>query len=64
MPKITITEADIAKLLSNINPHKACCLDNIIIKGRVLKELKEQISPILTLIFKKSLKTGETPIDW
>ena len=62
MPKITITEAGITKLLSNINPHKACGPDNI--NGRVLKELKEQISPILTLIFKKSLDTGETPKDW
>jgi hypothetical protein len=36
-------------LLANLNPHKACGPDNI--NGRVLKELKDQIAPILTEFF-------------
>ena len=34
------------------------------IHGRVLKELNEQVAPILTSIFSKSLKSGEIPTDW
>ena len=50
-------------MLANLNPHKACGPDNI--NGRVLKELKDQIAPILTeFFFFKSLETGETPKDW
>ena len=62
MPDIHINNYGILKLVSNINPHKACRPDNI--NGRVLKELKEHVAPILTLIFNKSLQTGETPKDW
>ena len=62
MPDIHINNNGILKLLSNINPHKACGPDNI--NGRVLKELKEHVAPILTLIFTKSLQTGQTPKDW
>jgi hypothetical protein len=64
MPSIytLISETGINKLLANLNPHKTCGPDNI--NGRVLKELKDQIAPILTEILKKSLETGETPKDW
>jgi hypothetical protein len=62
MPSIHISETGINKLLANLNPHKACGPDNI--NGHVLKELKDQIAPILTEIFKKSLETGETPKYW
>jgi len=63
MPSIHISETGINKLLlANLNPRKACGPDNI--NGRVLKELKDQIAPILTEILKKSRETGETPKDW
>jgi hypothetical protein len=62
MPQINISSAGVSKRLSNINPHKACGPDNI--HGRVLKELNEQVAPILTSIFSKSLKSGEIPTDW
>ncbi|KAK3095451.1 hypothetical protein FSP39_014814 [Pinctada imbricata] len=62
MSQITINNSGILKLLANISPHKASGPDKI--NGRVLKELKEHVAPILTFIFTKSLNTGETPKDW
>ena len=64
IPQINISSAGVSKLLSNINLHKACGPDNI--HGRVLriKELNEQVAPILTSIFSKSLKSGEISKDW
>ncbi|KAK3087114.1 hypothetical protein FSP39_001879 [Pinctada imbricata] len=62
MSQITINNSGILKLLASINPHKASGPDKI--NGRVLKELKEHVAPILTFIFTKSLNTGETPKDW
>ena len=62
MPQISIHNPGILKLLSNLNPHKACGPDNI--NSRILKELREHTAPILTLLFIKSLETGTTPTDW
>ena len=62
MPNVVISNVGISKLLSNINPHKASGPDNI--SARVLKECKENVSPILTSIFKKSLAEGKIPLDW
>jgi hypothetical protein len=42
--------------------YSSCGPDNI--HGRVLKELNEQVAPILTSIFSKSLKSGEISKDW
>lgn len=36
----------------------------MVIKEKVLKELHEQIEPILQIKFKKSFDTGQTPMDW
>lgn len=62
MPNINISEKGINKLLSNLNPHKASGPDNI--NARVLKECKESVSPILTILFNKSLAQGKIPLDW
>ena len=62
MSNIHITQNGINKLLSNINPHKASGPDGI--HGKVLKECKDNISPILTIIFNKSLELGKLPLDW
>ena len=62
IPTLTISTPGIMKLLNDINPHKATGPDNI--NGHILKELKEQIAPILQLIFTKSFETGQTPLDW
>ena len=57
MPDIQITENGVAKLLHNLNPHKAAGPDNI--TPRDLKDLSSEVSSILTLIFKKSYDTGD-----
>jgi hypothetical protein len=62
MHDIQITEEGVTKLLKNLNPHKVPGPDNII--PRVLKELATHISPILTIIFRKSYNTGEIPSIW
>ena len=62
MPDIIITEDGVAKLLRKINPNKACGPDSI--PARILKELAEEISPLLTTIFQKSLDSGTVPDDW
>ena len=61
-PEITITLNGIQKLLAKLNPNKAAGPDNI--KPRILKELSNEIAPILLIIFRKSLETGEVPQDW
>jgi hypothetical protein len=47
--------------------HKTVChpsseRDNL--SPRILKELAAEISPLLQLIYTKSLDTGEVPADW
>jgi hypothetical protein len=42
--------------------HKACGPDNI--NSRVMKDLKDQVAPILTKIYTKSIETGTIPKDW
>ena len=59
---INITSSGVKKLLQSQNPHKACGPDGI--SPRILKELAEEIAPILTNIYKSSISTGEVPSDW
>jgi len=61
MPKITVSVNGVQKLLSNLKD-KAAGPDNI--KPLVLKELSKQISPIITLLFQKSLDSGILPKVW
>ena len=56
-PTVTGTE----KLL-NLNPNKASGPDKI--SPRLLKELHHKIAPILTKVFRSSLKFGIVPEDW
>ena len=62
MPTIQVTLNGVDKLLAKIQPHKATGPDEI--QGRVLKECKTAIAPVLTRIFNTSLKTGKIPDDW
>lgn len=62
MPEILISTNGVLKLLSNLKPHKAAGPDNI--KPLVLQTLRHQISPILSLLFQKSLDTGILPNIW
>ena len=62
MKPFNITTNGIIKLLKNLNPYKAQEPDNI--SPRILKELADEISPLIQLIYTKSLDTGEVPADW
>jgi hypothetical protein len=59
---LNITSPGIEKLLLNLSPHKAAGPDNI--RPRILKELATDIAPILSIIFERSLHTGQVPKDW
>ena len=59
MKDINITPNGVEKLLTDLDPSKASGPDEL--KPRILKELAKEISPILILIFQKSLDTGVIP---
>lgn len=59
---ITITVQGVRKLLTNLDPNKASGPDNL--STRVLKELSDEVAPILTMIFRSSLESGMVPADW
>ena len=48
--------------MDNLKPHKASGPD--IIPPMVLKELSNEIAPMLQIIFQISLTTGQVPDDW
>ena len=62
MPEITISSKGILQLLSNLKTDKAAGSDDI--KSLVLKELRNEITPVVKAIFEKSLETGQLPKDW
>ena len=62
MPDILVEENGVKKLLQNLNPRKASGPDKI--PCRLLKELASELAPALTLLFNKSLSTGEVPKIW
>ena len=62
MPPFTIGSEGICKLLKALQPNKAAGPDKI--SPMILKELREQISGILQIIFSKSLHTGKLPSKW
>ena len=62
MISFDITCNGITKLLKQLNPYKAPGPDNV--SPRILKKLATDISPLLQLIFQKSLDTGVVPDDW
>ena len=62
LDNIEVSEDGVRKLLRELIPHKACGPDKV--HPRVLKELADEVAPILTMIYKSSLKTGLVPSDW
>ena len=57
MEDFYISVAGILKLLKNLKPGKAASPDR-------LKELREEIAPIIQVIFERSIKTGKLPSEW
>ena len=62
MPDIQVSFNGIEKLLKGLNPHKAASPDQL--KPIVLQTLHKELTPILKLIFQKSLDTGRLPSIW
>ena len=62
MPEITIDVNGVMKLLQELKVNKAPGPD--LIPNRVLKECYIELSPILTGLYRKSLKDGHLPRDW
>ena len=62
MPSIKISEAGIVNLLKNLKPKKAAGPDRI--KPVVLQELREELAPILKVLFERSLESGAVPLIW
>lgn len=61
-PDLNITTPGVIKLLKGLKPGKAAGPDNI--KPLVLKELAEELGPLLTILYRKSYDSGEIPDDW
>ena len=62
MPELQVSTAGIDKLLKNLHPDKAAGPDQI--PPIVLKELHEQVSPIIQVLFQISYETGTLPKEW
>jgi hypothetical protein len=62
MDHIRVNIHGVHKLLRELDPHKAPGPDNI--PPFILKEASEEIAPILTRLFQRSLDSGVVPEDW
>jgi hypothetical protein len=60
MKNISISKKGILKLINNINPNKA--VGNI--ADKILQENADICSDIFAIIYKKSVETGQVPLDW
>ena len=62
MPDIDISISGLLKLLKNLKPGKAAGPDQL--KPLLLKKLRDEIAPVIKVIFDKSLQTGTLPTEW
>ena len=60
--QLHVTEAGVHKLLKNLNPGKASGPDEI--PTRLLKELADDIAPVVTSIIRQTLNQGRLPDVW
>ena len=59
---MTFTTPGIIKLLNKLQPHKATGPDCL--PPRILKDLANELGPILKIIFQQIYDTADTPQDW
>lgn len=62
LPNICVTIGGVAKLLSELNPHKAPGPDKL--PARFLKDYANELAPPMALLFQSSLNHGILPDDW
>ena len=62
METIDVKSEDIKKLLLNLDPSKSSGPDGI--NGRILKELANELSPVLEIMYTKSIEEGHLPYQW
>ena len=62
MSDIKVSVEGVTKLLCDINPNKASGPDEI--PARILNVAAEEITPALSVIFQRSLDSGEIPSPW
>ena len=62
LDQFTIDTNGVAKLLKILNPAKACGPDRI--PNIILKTCADAIAPALTCIYRRSIQTGQLPVDW
>ena len=62
MEDLSISVAGILKLLQNLKPGKAAAPDRL--NPLLLKELREEIAPIMQVMFERSIQTGKLPTEW
>ena len=62
LENIEFNTQDIHNIVKALDPHKSCGPDNIHIK--LIKEGINSLALPLYLLFRKSLDTGEIPVDW
>ncbi len=62
MPDIKVTVKGVWKLLGTLNPRKAAGPDKV--PTTILKDYRDILAPVLTVIFQQSLDTGVVPKEW
>ena len=62
LSEISTNELEVKCIITELNPNKANGPDTI--SNKVLKIVKDEISPILASIFNQSLSSGEFPNEW
>ena len=62
MEELKISVEGILKRLKTLKPGKAAGPDKL--KPLFLQELRDEIAPILQIIFEWSLQSGKLPADW
>ena len=62
MLDITITAKGVAKLLSELKTNKSTGPDDV--PARILQLAANELAPAFTVIFQKSITTGELPLSW
>ena len=62
MPEVEITLQGVVGLLQKLKPFKACGPDQI--PNRILKEVAEEITPALLLLYQSSFRQSKLPIEW